>query len=541
MRPALLRSLTVITVLALLAPLACKRGLRSAREEPPSGGVLAVAGDAGPLFRDAASSAPAPEAQVPMGPSLAPLIDRLRPSVVNISTITVTKHPPVRRPPTPPRPQRGNGGSGDDFDEFFERFFGGSPGPQPEAPDELKGASLGSGFLLSPEGFVLTNNHVVKDATEIRVRLSDGRDFGAKVVGRDAPTDVALIQLQGAPKDLPPAVVLGDSDQVRQGDFVLAMGSPFGLRDTATLGIVSAKHRAGINANATYDDFLQTDAAINPGNSGGPLFNLRGEVVGINTAIVSPQLGQGIGFAVPISLAKALLPQLREKGKVTRGYVGVELADLTPDLLQGFSLKPGTKGALVQSVRPRSPAEKAGVKAGDVIVQLNGKPIDSSGALTRAVALVSPGQTATVAVLRGNDQKQLSIKVGRRPEDEAAIGRGEVPEEDEAEGGPPAVKEGVKLGVGGLAALTPELASQLGLDPGEGVVVGNVLPDGPADKANVRRGDVILEIDRAPMRRPEDVKAALGRKKEGDLVLLRIQRGDRATYLTVKLGGAAAK
>ena len=501
---------------AALAALACTRDGVAATSAPSA---------SGPLFLQASEAAPAPEAQVPVGATLAPLIERLRPSVVNISTITSVKHPQVRRPQQP------HSQGGDDFDEFFERYFGARPGPQPEMPDELKGASLGSGFLLSNDGFVLTNNHVVKDATDIRVRLSDGREFSAKVAGRDALTDVALLQLQNVPKDLPPPVVLGDSDTLRQGDFVVAMGSPFGLRDTATLGIVSAKHRAGINPGGTYDDFIQTDAAINPGNSGGPLFNLRGEVIGINTAIVSPQIGQGIGFAVPISLAKALLPQLREKGKVTRGFVGVQVSDLTPDLLQAFALKPGTKGALVQSVVPRSPAEKAGLKAGDVITQLNGKTVDSSGALTRGVALVAPGQVAALTVVRGTDQKQFSLKVGQRPEEENAVGRGEAPEV-EPEGKDVAAKLGMAL-----APVTGEVQSQLGLENDEGMVVTNVQPEGPADRAGLRRGDVILELNRQAVRQPEEVKALLAKVKDNDLVLLRVRRGDQASFLTVRVGG----
>jgi serine protease Do len=518
------RTLTRAFTFALaLATLACSQDGRAATP---------AAGSRAPLFREAAAGTPAAaEASVPVGASLAPLIERLRPSVVNISTTTSVKHPAVRR--GTPRGQQQQRGGSDDFDDFFERYFGGRPGPQPEVPDELRGASLGSGFLLSPDGFVLTNNHVVKDATDIRVRLSDGREFGAKVIGRDPLTDVALIQLQGAPKDLPAPVVLGDSDALRQGDFVLAMGSPFGLRDTATLGIVSAKHRAGINANGTYDDFIQTDAAINPGNSGGPLFNLRGEVVGINTAIVSPQIGQGIGFAVPISLAKALLPQLREKGKVTRGFVGVQVSELTPDLIQGFSLKAGTKGALVQAVVPKSPAEKAGLKPGDVITELNGKVIDSAGALTRGVALVAPGQSATLGVLRGTEQKQLNLKVAQRPEDDAALGRGEVPDEEGEGSGHEATP---KLGLS-LAPLTPEVATQLGIEGTEGVVVMSVLPDGPAERASLRRGDVILEVNRQPVRRPEDVSKAIAKLKDGDLALLRVRRGDQASFLTLRIGG----
>ena len=328
MSPAIRRTLTVALTVAMLA---CSRNGQAATEGQGASPGAPAAGKAsdGPLFREAASTvaAPAPEAQVPTA-SLAPLIERLKPAVVNISTTTIVKHPRTqtfRRGP----------GQGDPFEDFFERYFG-RPAPEgPGAPQEFRGQSLGSGFILNAEGYILTNNHVVKDATDIIVRLSDGRDYKADVVGKDPLTDVALIKLANPPSGLP-TVVLGDSDALRQGDFVLALGSPLGLRDTATLGIVSAKHRAGINPVGTYDDFIQTDAAINPGNSGGPLFNLRGEVVGINTAIVRPDIGQGIGFAVPISLAKSLLPQLREKGKVTRGFLGVSVGDLTPDLAQGF-------------------------------------------------------------------------------------------------------------------------------------------------------------------------------------------------------------
>jgi serine protease Do len=499
-----------------VAALACSRDGVAATPSRPATSPT-------PLFREAANAPAQAEASVPLGASLAPLIERLRPSVVNISTTTAAKHPAIRRPQRPP--------GGDDFDEFFDRFFGGRPGPQPEMPDQFRGSSLGSGFLLSAEGFVLTNNHVVKDATDIRVRLSDGRDFGAKVVGRDPLTDVALIQLQNAPKDLPPPVVLGDSDALRQGDFVIAMGSPFGLRDTATLGIVSAKHRVGINPGGTYDDFIQTDAAINPGNSGGPLFNLRGEVVGINTAIVSPQIGQGIGFAVPISLAKSLLPQLREKGKVTRGFLGVQVVDLTPDYLQGFELEPGTKGALVQDVVAKSPAEKAGLRPGDVITQLNGKAIDSAGALTRGVALIPPEQTVNLSVLRKKEKKQFSFKVAQRPEDQGAVGQGEGAEE-RGEGKEPAPKLGLSL-----STITPELREKLGIDGDEGLVVTDVTPDGPADRANLRRGDVILEVNRQPVRRVEEVKAMVAKLKENDLVLLRVRRGDQASFVTMRVGG----
>ncbi len=517
-------AVTAVSAVAAAAILACSQDGRAATE-----GTRAAASQ--PLFREAAATQAAPEVGVPINASLAPLIDKLRPAVVNISTTTVVKHPRPGARGMPrghggPGGPGGPGGEGEDFDQFFERFFG---RPAPEPPEEFKGSSLGSGFVLNGQGYILTNNHVVKDATDIRVRLSDGREFTADVVGKDALTDVALIKLKNPPKDLP-TVVLGSSDALRQGDFVIALGSPFGLRDTATLGIVSAKHRSGINPGGTYDDFIQTDAAINPGNSGGPLFNLKGEVVGINTAIVSPQIGQGIGFAVPIDIAKTLLPQLKEKGKVTRGFVGVSISDLTPDLIQGFGLPPGTKGALVQNVVPKSPAAKAGVAAGDVVTALNGKPVESSGALTRAVALIPPGGTAELTVLRGGERKQFTIKVAQRPEEEAAIGRGE------GEEGGGATNQTPKLGVS-LAPLTPQLAQQLGISGGEGAVVVDVVQGGPADRAGLQRGDVVLEVNRRAVHRPEDVRDAVAGMKDGQMVLLRVKRGDQAVFVAIPVGG----
>ncbi len=505
----------------IAAVLACSRDGRAATAPQQ-----ARAEGGGALFREAAAQAPAAaEAQVPVQASLAPLIDRLKPSVVNISTTTVMKHP--RGQGVMPRGPRGQ----DPFEDFFERYFG---SPAPEAPQEFRGQSLGSGFLLNAEGFILTNNHVVKDATDIQVMLSDGRQFTASVVGKDQLTDVALIKLKNPPKDLP-TVMLGSSDVLRQGDFVLALGSPLGLRDTATLGIVSAKHRSGINPGGTYDDFIQTDAAINPGNSGGPLFNLRGEVVGINTAIVRPDVGQGIGFAVPIDLAKSLLPQLREKGKVTRGYLGVQVSDLTPDLAQAFGFAPDTKGALVQNVVPRGPAAKGGVQAGDLVVSLNGKPVDSSGQLTRSIALVAPGESVNVGVVRkGGEKKQLSFKIAQRPEDEGMAARGEG-EGEEGGGGPPSNKS-PKLGVS-LAPITPEIARQLGTSGDEGVVVADVVDGGPAQRSGIRRGDVLLEVNRQPVKKIEDVSSAIGKMKEGEMALLRVRRGDSALYLAVPVGG----
>jgi serine protease Do len=516
------RTLRPMLAFGLAAAIACTSNGHAATDPAPAPAQRPrSSGEA--LFRDAAQTTPpAAEPQVPVGTSLAPLIERLKPAVVNISTTTVVKHPPRGLRGMP----RGQAPEGEDF---FDRYFGGRGAPEP--PQEFKGQSLGSGFILNGEGFILTNNHVVKDATDIQVMLSDGRQFVATVIGKDQLTDVALIRLKNPPKDLP-TVVLGSSDVLRQGDFVLALGSPLGLRDTATLGIVSAKHRSGINPGGTYDDFIQTDAAINPGNSGGPLFNLRGEVVGINTAIVRPDIGQGIGFAVPIDLAKSLLPQLREKGKVTRGYLGVQVADLTPDLAQAFGFATATKGALVQNVVPRGPAAKGGVQAGDLVVSLNGRPVASAGELTRSVALVPPGEQVKLEVVRrGGERKQLAFKVAQRPEDEAQASTA-----GEEEGGADQGNKSPKLGVS-LTPLTPQIARQLGIQGDEGVVVADVVEGGPAQRAGIRQGDLILEVNRQPVKKVEDVASSLSKMKEGEMALLRVKRGDSALFIAVPVGG----
>jgi serine protease Do len=517
------RTLAFAVVAAVLA---CSRdGVASPAQAEPQ----ARSRPAGALYREAAAeggTGSSGEAQVPIGASLAPLIERLKPAVVNISTTTMVKHPRAQR--GAPRPPRGM--PPDQVEEFFDRFFGQQ---MPDQPQEFRGQSLGSGFILNADGSILTNNHVVKDASDIQVALSDGRQFTATVVGKDALTDVALIRLKNPPKDLP-TVVLGNSEALRQGDFVLALGSPLGLRDTATLGIVSAKHRAGINPGGTYDDFIQTDAAINPGNSGGPLFNLRGEVVGINTAIVRPDIGQGIGFAVPIDLAKSILPQLVEKGKVTRGYLGVQISDLSPDLAQAFGVPPETKGALVQNVVPGGPAAKGGMQAGDVVVSLNGKAVDSSGQLTRGVALVPPGQEVKLVVLRkGGKKEQLSFKVAQRPDDEAVAARGGGDEGGKKE--QPSNKS-PKLGLS-LSPITPEIARQLGVGADEGVAVTDVVDGGPAERAGVRPGDVMIEVNRQPVKKVDDVANAIGKMKEGDMALLRLRRGDSTRFVAVPIGG----
>jgi serine protease Do len=300
-----------------------------------------------------------------------------------------------------------------------------------------------------------------------------------------------------------------------------------------TFGIVSAKDRT-LNTGNPFDDFIQTDAAINQGNSGGPLFNLKGEVVGINTAIISPQIGQGLGFAVPINMAKNVVPQLLEKGKVARGYMGVSVSDLTPDLAQGFGVSATTKGALVQNVLPDSPASKAGVQAGDIVVAVNGKTVETSSQLTRVVSAVRPGGKVTLSVLRKGQKKDVTATVAQRPdEDKIASGI----EEEEPQGEKPA-KRDEKLGLR-VAPLTPELARELRSQGDSGVVVVGVTEDGPSDKAGIRRGDLILEVNLQPVAKVDELAGAVQKLKAGDIVNLRVRRGSQVIFVPVKVGGEA--
>jgi serine protease Do len=378
---------------------------------------LGVAGIMGLAFgADAPLWTEAPPGQTPriQVPNFTALVEQLKPAVVNISTTQVAKGAQRPGPGAPsPRPfgERGP------YEEFFERFFGGR-NPQ----RELRRSSLGSGFIINKDGHIVTNNHVVENATDIKVALSDKEEFDAKVVGRDPKTEVALIKIE-AKRDLPVAP-LGNSDKLGVGEWVVAIGNPFGLGHTVTAGIASAKGRI-IGASA-FDDFIQTDASINPGNSGGPLFNMNGEVVGINTAIVAS--GQGIGFAIPTNLAKEVLPQLREKGRVTRGWLGVQVQRVTPELAQSFGLE-GARGALVAEAQPNSPAKRAGIQQGDVIVEFNNETIEEMDELPRVVANTPPGTEVDVRLIRKGQEETVRVKVGDMPEEQrqTALG-GDSPE-----------------------------------------------------------------------------------------------------------------
>jgi serine protease Do len=341
----------------------------------------------------AAETKPAPEGWVPSRPdTLAPLVAEVKPAVVNIST--------TQAPRQPRRGFRAPFRGQEPFEDFFERFFGG-PMPQESRPQQ----SLGSGFLIDKEGHILTNNHVLENAGTITVKLANEKEYEAKVVGRDPRTDLALIKIN-ARADLP-VVQLGDSDALRVGDWVIAIGNPFGLGQTVTAGIVSAKGR--VIGQGPYDDFIQTDAAINPGNSGGPLFNTKGEVVGINTAIFSQSGGNiGIGFAVPVNMAKNLVPQLKAKGRVSRGWLGVSIGPVTDEAAKELKLK-DKKGALVVEVVERSPADRAGFQQGDVIVSYDGKDVGGPADLPRLVASTSIGKDVSLRVIR--EGRSLDIKV----------------------------------------------------------------------------------------------------------------------------------
>ena len=399
-------------------------------------------------------------------------------------------------------------------EDMFRFFFGDKFGPFfPGIPHKFKRRSLGSGFIIDPKGYILTNNHVVKGATEIKVKLHDGSTYNAKLVGADPKTDIALIKIDPKGKKLAVAK-LGDSDKVEIGEWVLAVGNPFGLSYTVTAGIISAKGR--IIGEGPYDNFLQTDASINPGNSGGPLIEARtGEVIGINTAIVAQ--AQGIGFAIPINMAKEILPQLKTKGKVIRGWLGVYIQALTPELAKSFGLKEA-KGAVITQVIKDSPAEKAGLKEGDIIIEYNGKKISELRELPRMVAATPPGTTVTIKVLRNGRPKTLKVKIGTMPEEEATLG----------ELGNEQLKLGLKV-----APLPPEVTQQTGIHGG--VYVTQVEPGSPADEAGIQPGDIILRVNRKRIRSLADFRRAMARIKPGEVVAFLIRRGNSSFYVAIQV------
>jgi serine protease Do len=429
---------------------------------------------------------------VPSG-TFAVVAETVAPAVVNINTVTraTSGRTPV-----------------EEFfgDEFFRRFFG----EVPEHQEPMR--SLGSGVIVDASGVVLTNAHVIEHASEIEVVTAEGNKHKAKVAGVDHRTDLAVLRLQGGGPY--PAASLGDSDKMKVGDWVLAIGSPFGLQQTVTAGIISAKGRA--LGQGPYDDFLQTDAAINPGNSGGPLVNMSGEVVGINSAILSRSGGNvGIGFAIPVNMAKRIYTELAAKGKVTRGWLGVSIQPLTPELAKGFGLKE-SKGVLIADVVQDSPAAKAGLAAGDIITEFDKKKVDTPQELQKVVGLAAPGKGVPVKVWRDKAEKTLEIKIGDAPDDTVAL--------------KPSNKGKSLLGLD-VRPVTPDIAKQLNLKSADGVVVFGVEEESAAADAGLQRGDVIREVNRQRVRNVQDFERATRDLKDGDRVTVLLQRGQQALYV----------
>ena len=429
---------------------------------------------------------------IPSG-SFAQVAESVAPAVVNINTVTrVSGRTPV-----------------EEFfgDEMLKRFFGGDV---PERQQVQR--SLGSGVIVDASGIVLTNAHVVERATEIEVATADGKKHKAKVMGADRKTDLAVLKLTGGGPY--PAANLGDSDRVRVGDWVLAIGSPFGLQQTVTAGIISAKGRS--IGQGPFDDFLQTDAAINPGNSGGPLVNMSGEVVGINSAILSRTGGNvGIGFSIPVNMAKRIYTELAAKGKVTRGWLGVSIQPLTADLAKSFGLKE-PNGVLISDVVSDSPAAQAGVASGDIIIEFDRKKVDSPQELQKVVAATAPGRAVPLKVWRDKGEKMLEIKIGETPDENVAA--------------KPASKGKGLLGMD-VRPITPELARQLNLRSPDGVIVFSVDEDSAASEAGLQRGDVIREVNRQRIRSLPDFEKATKDVKDGDRVTVLLQRGPQSLYV----------
>ncbi len=458
---------------------------------------------AGAGVADSGASRPDP---VPMVPeSFTELADMIGPAVVNIRTVkTVQGGGRVFR-----HFQRGPFGDQDQFREFFEKFFGGE-----EPHRDFKQRSLGSGFIIDPEGFIVTNNHVIEGADEIRVILKDEKEYEAEIVGRDPNTDLALIKIKPG-KDFP-VMPLGDSDALRVGQWVVAIGSPFGLEQTVTAGIVSAKGR--VIGSGPYDDFIQTDASINPGNSGGPLLNMRGEVVGINTAIIAS--GQGIGFAIPINLAKGIIDQLKETGEVTRGWLGVGIQPLSQEMREYYGLEDG-QGVLVSQVFPGDPADKAGIKTKDIIVAVNGEKIRDARDLTGKIAALPVGTTAKIRLIRDGKEKTVNVTIAKR-EDERIASRGRQ--------GP---KEDASLGIR-VSEITPEISRRFNLGEEDGIIVVDVTAGSKAEQAGLQPGDIIKEVNRKDVRSVKDFEAAVKAVESGQPIQMFIRRGNMG-FLVVKM------
>jgi serine protease Do len=431
------------------------------------------------------------------GPSktgFAPIVKSVLPDVVNISTSKV-----VRAQTELPE--------GMFNDPFFRQFFGPGSENRSQHPRSQREESLGSGVIVSPEGYILTNNHVIEGATDVKVTLSNKRQLEAKVVGADPKTDIAVLKVEGSGY---PAITVGDSSKVQVGDYALAVGDPFGVGQTVTMGIVSALNRGNLGIE-DYEDFIQTDAPINPGNSGGALINDRGELIGINTAIISHGSGgnQGIGFAVPVNLARQVMDQIMDHGKVTRAYLGIVVQDVTPAIAKAMG-QSELRGALVGDVKDSSPAGKAGLQRGDIILEVNGKQVADSRELRMNISMMKPDADVKLKIMRDGKESNMTVKLGELPSQEQAKAE---------DGASKDALEGVTL-----ENLDAESAKDLGLSPAtKGVVVRDISPSSPEADSGLRRGDVIQEVNHKPVRNVSELKDVIHKSGKNPLLLVNRQ------------------
>lgn len=462
-------------------------------------------------------------ARIPL-PDITELVDKDGPAVVNISTTKTIKAQENMRDLFEQFHNK-QGGPMDDFFDQFQKFFG--PQGQGRGARPHKQRSLGSGFVISADGYIVTNNHVIDNADEVKVQFKGNETpVKAKIVGRDQETDLALLKVEG--KSNLPYLEFGDSGKVKVGAWVLAIGNPFGLENTVTLGIVSAKGR--IIGAGPFDNFIQTDASINPGNSGGPLIDLDGKVVGINTAIVAS--GQGIGFAIPSNMAKDVIAQLREGKTVKRGWIGVTIQDIDENTAKALGMD-NTKGALVTSVLDGQPAAKAGIRTGDVITAVAGEKIDNTNELLRRIAALKPGDSAELTLLRKSAPVTVSVTLGERDTKKLAQQGGQG--EDNGDENAPAEAQGKSNGLT-LRAVTDKEAKALGMDKARGVLITEVEDGSEAEQADVRPGDVVLEVNQRAVNTPEEFKKVVaGDGKEKGVVMLQIKRKRQTIFRTIPL------
>lgn len=452
----------------------------------------------------AVNMAPASQAPVSLGDfknGFASIIDPALPAVVNVSSTKIVKQqaqPNVF------------------MDPFFRQFFGGQV-PQQQQPQEQHENSLGSGVIVNPDGYILTNNHVVSGADDVEVFTQSRRKYKAKVIGTDPRTDVAVLKIDATGL---PTLTLGDASKLKVGDLVFAIGDPFGIGETATMGIVSATGRAFGGAIEHYEDFIQTDAAINPGNSGGALIDLHGDLIGINTAILSGGGGnEGVGFAIPINLAHDIMEQIVQHGKVIRGYLGISIQGVSPDMAKAFGLTQGG-GALVGDVTPNGPAAKGGLQRGDIVLNLNGTPVTGPDDLSLRVSEMAPNSVAHMQVYRNGQTRQLNVTLGEYPEN----------------GKPGEATPGAAPALKGLQVqdLTPSIRQQLGLSPGiAGVVITNVDPSSAAAAAGVKQGDVIQEVNHKPVHNTDEFESAVAGMANQPVLLL-LNRGGSTLYMVIE-------